>query len=85
MICPPVGAIEMAIKLEAPIYAAMLAPQNGRLKLQIRQLNGDDGVSAIIQGYLNFLEFCVLSNPCCWQGWDWLNELVELEKISNDQ
>lgn len=85
IICPPVGAIEMAIKLKAPIYAAILAPQNGCLKLQIRQLNGNDGVSAIVQGYLDFLESRVLNNPCCWQGWDWLNELAELEKISNDQ
>lgn len=79
MICPPVGAIEMALRLGTPIYVAMFAPWEGRLRLQIRQLNSAEGVSAIVQGYLDFLQTSILMNPCCWQGWDWLNDLVEWE------
>lgn len=80
VLSPPTGAIEVALKQGAPIYAAMFAPQHGQLRLQLTRLDSEGGLPAIISGYLAFLESCVLDNPCCWQGWDWFQELALSDK-----
>lgn len=72
---PPTGAIEVALKLGAPIYVAMFAPIRGKLHLRLTKLKGNGAVPEIIGQYLTFLESCVLANPSCWQGWDWLGDL----------
>jgi hypothetical protein len=75
-ISPPTGAIDIALKIGVPIYAAMFAPWKGRLRLQVVRLEAEGGSSTTIRGYLDFLELCVTANPCCWQGWDWFNDLA---------
>jgi len=72
---PPTGTVELALKHQSPIFAAVFAPHNGRLRLQLKRLPAEDGLTPVMAGYLAFLEVCARDNPCCWQGWEWLAEL----------
>lgn len=79
-ISPPTGAIEIAIKQGAPVFAAMFAPQNGKLTLELKKLDESGGVDAILAGYFSFLETNIRSNPACWQGWEWFEDLPIAEQ-----
>ncbi len=74
-ISPPTGTIEVAVKHGAPVYAAMFAPLNGRLVLKLKRLDESGGVEAIVAGYFSFLEVNIRTNPACWQGWEWFEDL----------
>jgi len=82
-IAPPTGAIELALRAGVPIYVAMFAPFQDKLHLQLNKLESDNGLSEIIGEYFAFLESCVLANPSCWQGWDWLSDLPFSEAESS--
>lgn len=79
-ISPPTGTIEIAVKHGAPVYAAIFAPENGSLVLRIKRLDDSGGVDAIIKGYFSFLESNIRTNPACWQGWEWFEDLPLAEQ-----
>ncbi len=74
-ISPPTGAIEIAVKHGAPVYATIFAPVNGKHTLKIKQLDTSGGVDAIVAEYFSFLESNIRTNPACWQGWEWFEDL----------
>jgi lauroyl/myristoyl acyltransferase len=80
LISPPTGAIEIALKHGAPIFAAMFAPKNGKLTLELIRLDESGGVDSILAGYFSFLETGIRSNPACWQGWEWFEDLPIAEQ-----
>lgn len=82
VISPPTGAIEIALKQETPIFAAMFAPQNGQLILTLKRLDESRGIDAIIAGYFSFLESSIRTNPACWQGWEWFESLPLAEQAT---
>lgn len=79
-ISPPTGTIDLAVKHGAPVYAAMFAPINGRLVLQLKRLDASGGAVSIVAGYFSFLESSILTNPACWQGWEWFEDLPPAEQ-----
>lgn len=81
-VAPPTGAIDIAIKHGAPVFAAMFAPINGILTLELTRLDASDGVNSVIAGYFSFLESNIRSNPACWQGWEWFEDLPFAEQAS---
>ncbi len=81
-ISPPTGTIEIAVKHGAPVYAAMFAPVDGRFVLTLKRLDDSGGVDTIVAGYFSFLESIVLTNPACWQGWEWFEDLPFAEQIT---
>lgn len=81
-ISPPTGAIGVAIKHAAPIFAAMFAPQNGKLVLELIRLDESGGIDGIVAGYFSFLESNILVNPACWQGWEWYQDLPLAEQVN---
>jgi len=82
LISPPTGAIGVAIKHDAPIFAAMFAPQNGKLVLKLIRLDESGGVDGIVAGYFSFLESNIRVNPACWQGWEWYEDLPLAEQAN---
>jgi lauroyl/myristoyl acyltransferase len=82
-VSPPNGAIEIALKHGAPIYAAMFAPVGGVLTLQLTQLDVSGGLGTVVAGYFSFLESNIRSNPACWQGWEWFEDLPLTEQANS--
>lgn len=80
LISPPTGAIDIALKHHAPIYAAMFAPKNGKLTLELKRLEDSGELEAVVTGYFSFLESCIRTNPACWQGWEWFENLPLAEQ-----
>lgn len=74
-VCPPTGAIEMAQRSQVPIHAAFLFPEQGRLRLRIRRVDGHGGPAGVLQRYFEFLATVVAASPWAWQGWDWFHTL----------
>jgi len=74
-ISPPTGIIEIALKLQTPIYVALFAPVQGKLTLRIAQLAPNIGLKQLIEEYFLFLENSIALNPSCWQGWEWYADL----------
>ena len=82
-ISPPIGAIEIALKHGAPIYASMFSPQGKALSLQLTQLDVSGGADTVVSGYFSFLEASIRTNPACWQGWEWFEDLPLDEKAKS--
>lgn len=74
-ISPPTGAIDIALRQGAPIYAAMFAPLDGKLTMQLTRLDDTGGAGTVVAGYFSFLESNLRANPACWQGWEWFEDL----------
>ena len=80
-ISPPTGAIDIAIKHGGPLFAAMFAPKSGKLTLELTRLDASGGVASVIAGYFSFLESSIRSNPACWRGWEWFDDLPLAEQV----
>ena len=80
-ISPPTGAIDIALKHGGPLFAAMFAPKDGKLTLELKRLDASGGVDSVIAGYFSFLESSIRSNPACWQGWEWFEDLPLAEQV----
>lgn len=81
-ISPPAGVIDLALRLRAPIYLALCAPESGQLVLRIRRLGIVDDRKDVLAAYIAFLEEACRQNPSCWQGWDWFSDLPTLTTLS---
>ena len=77
-ICPQAGALDLAVKRGAPIFAALLYPKHGRLVLQLQSLHGIQNTASALQQYFDFLARALMGAPSCWQGWDWYDTLSDL-------
>ena len=79
-ISPPTGMIDLALKQGVPIFAAMFAPIGDRLELRMVRIGEAVDADLVVKRYLAFLDICVRDNACCWQGWEWLQDLKLIEK-----
>lgn len=74
-ISPPTGVIEIALRHQVPIFLALFAPVQEKLHLEIKRLTKSDDVDAVVDQYFSFLESNIRTNPACWQGWEWFEDL----------
>ena len=74
-ISPPTGIIEIALKYKVPIFLALFAPVEGKHYLHITQLTAAQSLDVVVSQYFSFLESNIRTNPACWQGWEWFEEL----------
>jgi len=74
-ICPPAGAVEMALAAGAPIYSAAMFPVRGRFVFDIREISTRKDAREVLQQYFFHLESVVRTHPWAWQGWDWYHAL----------
>ena len=79
-ITPPVGAIQTAMKNEAPIYVAYLGKADRKLRLDVARLQTDGGIASVVAQYLLYLDQRIQSSPATWQGWEWFGNLPPLEQ-----
>lgn len=78
-ICPPSGAVTLALKTGAAIYAAALYLHEGRLHLQATELTARTDTATVLQSYFDVLAHTVARHPWSWQGWDWYLTLPTAE------
>lgn len=74
-ISPPAGVMDVAIRLQVPVYIALCAPENGQLVLRLQRYGIVKSRDELVRAYIAFLEQACRQNPVCWQGWDWFNDL----------
>lgn len=70
-ICPPSGAVEIALRTGAALHAAALYLDGDRLRLRLQALPGRRDTAQVLQQYFDFLAETVARHPWSWQGWDW--------------
>lgn len=81
----PVGAVELAVKENAPVYCAILFwEQTGQFVLEIAQLKLEQGVEGIMKQYFAFLERIINSHPHVWEGWQWF-DLLGAKQLAGDE
>lgn len=74
-ITPPTGAVAIALRLKAPIYAAIMTPAETGLELHLRELDASGGVAQVLGRYFEFLEARLRPCPAAWEGWEWWDSL----------
>lgn len=72
---PPTGAVEIAIRMNAPIYSAAMFPVDDRWQFDIRQMSSSASAQIVLDQYCQHLEEVVRRHPWAWQGWDWYHAL----------
>jgi hypothetical protein len=77
LICPPSGAVGIALKTGAALHAAALYLDEGRLRLRLQALQDRTDTTSVLQQYYDFLAQTVARHPWSWQGWDWYHTLPE--------
>lgn len=74
-ISPPTGAVEIALRTEAPIYSAAMFPERHGFRFEILEVTRRDNAGDVLQQYFEHLEDIVRRHPWAWQGWDWYHAL----------
>ena len=72
---------DLGKKSNKPMYAGMLTSDFDKFSkqqfcLDIFQLQGDT-TEAVCQDYFNHLERIIKNKPYSWQGWEWLDALID--------
>lgn len=76
-ISPPTGVIDLAVRLRAPVYIGLCAPEGNHLQVRLHDLGIADNVEDTVSAYIAHLQQACQNNPVCWQGWDWFNDLPQ--------
>ncbi len=76
----PTGTIEIALKMNKPIYCGLLEWKEGnKFELDLVELNSNHGVLGILKEYFEFLEQKTKQNPSIWEGWQWFQDCHEIK------
>lgn len=75
VIRPPTGVIEMALRLNVPIFAGILLFDGQGLVLKIIKIAPKITLTDTLAVYFSLLEQSITVNPACWQGWEWFSDL----------
>jgi lauroyl/myristoyl acyltransferase len=74
-IAPPTGVIEMALRLNVPVFAGILSPRGQGLVLKTVRIETQETLNGTLRAYFSLLEQSIIADPACWQGWEWFSDL----------